>query len=98
MILFQFQGSPFSTEVDGRESDGTILFLCTRVSVVIIPCGLLSYVSGESGNGLLSLQKSDLDRRSGASPFDTVIAGIQRLAVNDGFVLQMKFPLINITC
>jgi hypothetical protein len=62
----------------------------------MIGCGLLSYVSGESGHGLLSLQKSDLDRRAGASPFDGVIAGIERLAVNGGFILQMKFPLIGI--
>src|SRR6516162_5371779 len=97
-ILFQFQGSPLSTEIDGREFAGTIRSRCTPVSVVMIWCGLLSYVSRESGNGLLSLEKSDLDRRSGASPFDHVMAGIERLAVGDDFILQVKCPLIGIPC
>ena len=57
LVLFQFQGSPLSTDVDDREPPGTIRFRCAPVSVVMIRCGLITYVSWESGHGLLPCRR-----------------------------------------
>jgi TetR/AcrR family transcriptional regulator, transcriptional repressor for nem operon len=51
----------------------------------MIRCGTLTYVSGESRHGLLSLEKSDLDRRSGASPFQRIVKEASRLFRERGF-------------
>jgi hypothetical protein len=95
---FEFDGEALSVGIDGGKGACAGDVGGGGVGVFVVARGLLGEVSGESGDGLLTLGKGDLNVGAGAVPGDVVLAGVERFAFDgDGFI-ELKRAFVGFSC
>src|SRR5271163_2002179 len=95
-VAVDLQGKTLPGGVDCRDGFGTIRRGGSAVGVLGVWLSLIDQVGGQGGNGLFPLKQLDLNRWPAAVPFDLVIAGRERLAIdNDVVVTQFKRSFVS---
>lgn len=92
-----FEREALAVGIDRRERAGAVGFGGGAVGVFGVAGGLLGEVSGEGGNGLLTLENGDLDVGSGAFPRYGVLAGVDRLAFDIDLFIELERALVGIS-
>src|ERR1700730_12557072 len=93
--MVELQGKALPTWINCGEGFGAIWLGGGAIGVLWVSIGLLVHMGGEGGHGLFALEEFNLNRRTVAIPLHPVIAGLDRFAIDNNLVSQMKLSFIS---